>query len=281
MEKIGIVGAGTMGRGIAQFLAGAGSKVILQDIKTQYVEDALESIEMNLNRSVEKERITPDKKQKTLNNIEITTDLKDLRDRELVIEAATEEMEVKKKIFQDLDTICEDDTILATNTSALSITEIATTVANPERVLGIHFFNPVPVMKLVEIVRGLTTSEEIIQECQDFVAAAGKTVVEVQESPGFIVNRILIPMINEAVFLLQEGVASVEDIDTAMKNGANHPTGPLALADMIGIDVCLAIMETLQEELGDDKYRPCPLLRQKVRANQLGRKSGQGFYSYS
>ncbi len=281
MEKIGVVGAGTMGRGIAQFLAGTGSQVILHDIKTQYVEDALESIDKTLTRSVEKERITPDDKQKTLNNIEITTDLKDFRDRELVIEAASEKMEVKKKIFQDLDTICENDTILASNTSALSITEIATSIANPERVLGIHFFNPVPVMKLVEIVRGLTTSAEVVEKCREFVADSGKTVVEVQESPGFIVNRILIPMINEAVFLLQEGVASADDIDTAMKNGANHPIGPLALADMIGIDVCLAIMETLHQELGEDKYRPCPLLRQKVRACQLGRKTGQGFYSYS
>ena len=281
MEKIGIVGAGTMGRGIAQFLAGAGSEVILHDIKTRYVEDALEGIEKTLTRSVEKERITPDEKFKTLNNIEITTDLKDLRGRELVIEAATEKMEVKKKIFQDLDTICEDDTILATNTSALSITKIASTIANPARVLGIHFFNPVPVMKLVEIVRGLTTSDEIVDKSRDFVVDAGKTVVEVQESPGFVVNRILIPMINEAAFLLQEGVASADDIDTAMKNGANHPIGPLALADMIGIDVCLAIMETLNNELGEDKYRPCLLLRQKVRADQLGRKSGQGFYSYS
>ena len=281
MEKIGVIGSGTMGAGIAQHLAASGCEVVMHDVKSQYLEDGMERIASFLSRSVEKEKLTEGEKEDILEAITTSTDLKMMKDRDLIIEAATEDMDVKKKIFHDLDTICPEETIIATNTSALSITELATSIERPEKVLGIHFFNPVPLMELVECVRALTTDDEIYRKCCDFISSTGKEVVEVKESPGFIVNRILIPMINEAAFLLQNGVASAEDIDTAMKKGANHPIGPLALGDMIGLDVSLSIMETLPEEMGEDKYRPCQLLRRKVRAGHLGRKSGRGFYEYS
>lgn len=280
MKKVGVLGAGTMGSGIAQVIAQGGYQVILRDIKEEYVEKGLEGINKNLKRSVKKERITQEEMDETLANIETTTEVSDLDDVDLVIEAVNEDMELKKKIFKELDEVTKDDAILASNTSALSITEIATVTERPDKVVGVHFFNPVPVMKLVELIRSITTSDETFEKVEKMVEELGKSPVEVNEAPGFVVNRILVPMINEAAFLLNEGVASAEDIDKAMKLGANHPIGPLALGDMIGLDVCLAIMETLYEEFGDSKYRPCPLLKKKVRADQLGRKTGEGFYSY-
>ena len=280
MKKVGVLGAGTMGSGIAQVIAQGGYQVILRDIKEEYVEKGLKGINKNLKRSVKKERITQDEMDQTLANIDTTTEVSDLADVDLVIEAVNEDMELKKKIFKELDEVTKDDAILASNTSALSITEIATVTERPDKVVGVHFFNPVPVMKLVELIRSITTSDETFEKVESLVKELGKSPVEVNEAPGFVVNRILVPMINEAAFILNEGVASAEDIDTAMKLGANHPIGPLALGDMIGLDVCLAIMETLYEEFGDSKYRPCPLLKKKVRADQLGRKTGEGFYSY-
>ncbi len=280
MKKVGVVGAGTMGAGIAQHMAGAGCDVVLHDVKTQYLEKGVDRIEGSLEKAVEKDIISTEEKKETLDSIITSTDLKKMKDRDLIVEAVTEDMEIKKKVFQDIDTICPSDTVLATNTSALSITELATSVSRPEKVLGLHFFNPVPLMDLVECVYGLTTDDEIFRECCDFIAETGKEVVEVEESPGFIVNRILIPMINDAAFLLQQDVAEAADIDKAMEKGANHPIGPLALGDMIGLDVVLSIMETLHEELGEDKYRPSLLIRKKVRAGELGRKTGRGFYSY-
>jgi|SRR6056297_1138022 len=280
MKKVGVLGAGTMGSGIAQVIAQGGYQVILRDIKEEYVEKGLKGINKNLKRSVKKERITQDEMDQTLANIDTTTEVSDLADVDLVIEAVNEDMELKKKIFKELDEVTKDDAILASNTSALSITEIATVTERPDKVVGVHFFNPVPVMKLVELIKSITTSDEAFEKVESLVKELGKSPVEVNEAPGFVVNRILVPMINEAAFLLNEGVASAEDIDTAMKLGANHPIGPLALGDMIGLDVCLAIMETLYDEFGDSKYRPCPLLKKKVRANQLGRKTGEGFYSY-
>ncbi len=280
MSRIGVVGAGTMGSGIAQHLAAAGCDVVLHDIKIQFLEDAEERIEKSLNKLVEKDRLSSENKDKILDSIETTTDLKLMKDRELIIEAASEKKDIKKKIFQDLDTICPSETILATNTSALSITELASMTDRPEKMMGVHFFNPVPIMELVECVEGLTTEDSVFSRVCRFMSDTGKEVVEVRESPGFIVNRILIPMVNEAAFMLQNQVAEAADIDKAMRKGANHPMGPLALGDLIGLDVCLSIMETLHEEFGDDKYRPCPLIKRKVRAGQLGRKSGQGFYLY-
>ena len=280
MKKIGVLGAGTMGSGIAQVIAQAGYKVILRDIKEEFVESGMEKIVKNLTRSVKKDRLTEEKKDEILARIDSTTALEDLKDVDLVIEAAVEDLEIKKDIFKELDEVCKDEAILASNTSALSITDIATATARPDKVMGIHFFNPVPVMKLVELIRGIATSEATFDAASEFIENIGKEGIEVEESPGFVVNRILVPMINEAAFLLSEGVASAEDIDKAMKYGANHPIGPLALGDLIGLDVCLAIMNTLYEEFEDSKYRVCPLIKKKVRAGQLGRKTGEGFYNY-
>ncbi|CCU77862.1 3-hydroxybutyryl-CoA dehydrogenase [Halanaerobium saccharolyticum subsp. saccharolyticum DSM 6643] len=279
-KKIGILGAGTMGNGIANVIAKNDNQVIMVDIDRDNLEKGYQSIEKNFNRSVKKERMTESEKEAALARITTSTKMESLSDVDLVIEAAVENLEIKKEIFTNLDEIVKDDAVLATNTSALSITEIATVTDRKDKVIGIHFFNPVPMMKLVEIIRAAETSDECYNQVSEFVASINKEAVKVNEAPGFVVNRILIPMINEAVYILQEGVASAEDIDLAMKLGANHPIGPLALADLIGLDVCLAIMETLHEELGEDKYRPCPLLRKKVRAEQLGRKTGKGFYNY-
>ncbi len=280
MMTIGVIGAGTMGNGIAEAAAQVG-KVILVDIDQGRAEEGRRTIEKRLNRQVEKERIHAATKDEILGRITATGDLADLQDVDMVIEAALEDLEVKKELFASLGKICSADCILGTNTSALSITAIAAHVPKPERVVGIHFFNPVTIMKLVEMVRTPFTSQECLENVKAFIESLGKTAVLVEESPGFVVNRLLIPIINEAVFLLAEGVASAEDIDTAMHLGANHPMGPLALADLIGLDICLAIMETLHMELGDDKYRPAPLLRKMVRAGRLGRKTKNGFFAYN
>jgi 3-hydroxybutyryl-CoA dehydrogenase len=279
--KVGVLGAGTMGSGIVQAFAQSGFEVIMRDLKDEYIEKGLETIKKNLNRSVTKGRITEEKKEEILSNISAGTDINLLSDVDLVVEAAVENMKIKKIIFQELDNICKEDAILATNTSSLSITEIAAATNRPDKVVGMHFFNPVPVMKLVEVIKGIATSEETKEKVMELSNKLGKTPVIVEEAPGFVVNRILIPMINEAVGILAEGVASATDIDNAMKLGANHPIGPLALADLIGNDVNLAIMEVLYEETGDSKYRAHPLLRKMVRGNLLGRKTKKGFFDYS
>ena len=280
MQKIFVVGAGTMGSGIAQVFAENGFDVIIRDVDIKFVERGLGVIENNLKKSVEKGKITEEEKNKVLGRIKGTVDINEAKDADFVIEAAIENMEIKKQIFKELDNICKEGTILATNTSSLSITEIASSTARPEKVIGMHFFNPVPVMKLVEVIKGMKTSEETFNTVKELAQKLGKTPVEVNEAPGFVVNRILIPMINEAIGVLADGVASASDIDEAMKLGANHPIGPLALSDLIGNDVVLAIMEVLYQEFGDSKYRPHPLLRKMVRAGLLGRKTGKGFFEY-
>lgn len=277
---IGVIGAGTMGNGIAEVAAQAG-QVVLIDVDQSQAEDGLKAIEKRLNRQVEREFIDAARKTEILKRITISSDLTDLKNADIVVEAASENMNVKKGIFANLGEICSKDCILGTNTSALSITAIATATPGPERVIGIHFFNPASRMKLVELVRTPFTSQECLDKTRIFVKSLEKTAVLVEEAPGFVVNRLLIPMINEAVFLLSEGVASAKDIDTAMQLGANHPMGPLSLADLIGLDICLAIMETLHNELGEDKYRPAPLLRKMVRAGKLGRKTKEGFFDYN
>ncbi len=277
---VGVIGAGTMGSGIAE-IAAHKAQVIMTDINLKYAEAGLEAINRRLNRQVDRGYMDSAKRDEILARIKVSDDLHVLQEADLVLEAAVEDLEAKKEVFATLGQICSEECILGTNTSALSVTAIATGTVKPERVIGIHFFNPVPRMKLVELVRTPFTSQECLEKSKNFVESLEKTAVLVEESPGFVVNRILVPMINEAVFLLQEGVASAEDIDTAMQLGANHPMGPLALADLVGLDICLAIIETLQTELGEDKYRPAPLLRKMVRAGKLGRKTKAGFFDYS
>lgn len=281
MKKIGVLGTGTMGAGIIQVLAQNGYEVAVRARRQETIDKGIAGIAKNLDKLVAKEKITEADKDATLARISSSTELDIMKDVDLIIEAAVEDMEMKKALFAELDTICKPEAILATNTSALSITEIAAATKRPDKVVGMHFFNPVPAMKLVEIVKGLTTSEETRTVVVELATKLGKTPVDVAEAPGFVVNRILIPMINEAAGVLADGVANAEGIDDAMKLGANHPIGPLALGDLIGLDVCLAIMETLYREFGDTKYRPHPLLRKMVRGNKLGRKTSIGFFDYS
>ena len=280
MEKIFVLGAGTMGSGIVQAFAQKGYEVIVRDIKDELVQSGIVRINNGLSKLVSKGKMTEETKEDILSRISGTTDMNLAADCDLVVEAAIENMKIKKEIFAELDKICKPETILASNTSSLSITEVASATNRAEKVIGMHFFNPAPVMKLVEIIRGMATSQETFDAVKELSVAIGKEPVEVEEAPGFVVNRILIPMINEASFILQEGIASVEDIDTAMKYGANHPMGPLALGDLIGLDVCLAIMDVLYNETGDTKYRSSSILRKYVRAGWLGRKSGRGFFNY-
>lgn len=280
IKKIGIVGSGTMGRGIAQTLVLNGYQTYLNDQNPEILEEAKLSIGKRLDREVQRERLNENQKDEATKLLNLSANIEDLSQCDLIIEAVTENMKVKKEIMKALSDIVSEKTILATNTSSLSITEIAQAVKNPDRFIGIHFFNPVPVMKLVEVITGIMTSEETLIKSVDFVESINKTPVKVKEAPGFVVNRMLIPMINEAIGIYADGVASKEDIDIAMTLGANHPLGPLALADLVGLDVCLSIMEVLHLEFGEDKYRPHPLLKKMVRASMLGRKTGKGFYEY-
>jgi len=281
MKKVCVLGAGTMGAGIAQAFAVKGYEVLVRDIKDEFVQKGLNGINKNLSKLVEKGKMEEAKKEEILSKLSGTVDLNAAADCDLIVEAAVENMEIKKQIFAELDRICKPETILASNTSSLSITEVASATKRPDKVIGMHFFNPAPVMKLVEIIRGMATSQETFDAVKEMSLAIGKDPVEVAEAPGFVVNKILIPMINEAVGILAEGVASAVDIDKAMMLGANHPMGPLALGDLIGLDVCLAIMDVLYKETGDSKYRAHTLLRKYVRAGWLGRKSGQGFHNYA
>ena len=280
IKNVMVVGAGQMGSGIAQVCAQAGFKVYLYDANMEAIDNGMTRIEKLLSRSVEKERITNEEKENVRSNLIRATSLKDAATCDVVIEAVIENIDVKTKIFSELATITPNHTILATNTSSLSITEIAAATNRPEQVIGMHFMNPVPVMKLVEVIRGLQTSDETFTTIQAMAKKLNKTSVDVNDFPGFVANRILMPMINEAIYTVYEGVASPEDVDTVMKLGANHPMGPLTLADFIGLDTCLYIMEVLYEGFGDSKYRPCPLLRQYVQAGWLGKKTGRGFYTY-
>lgn len=281
IQNVMVIGAGQMGSGIAQVCAQAGFNVKLNDMKQEAFDRGIGTITKNLSRNVEKGRMTEDEKTEVLGRISPSLDLKDAHDADIIIEAAVENMEIKHSIFKTLDEVAPKHAILASNTSSLPITEIAAVTNRPEQVIGMHFMNPVPVMKLVEIIRGLATSDEVYQAVEEMTLKLSKTPVECNDFPGFVANRILMPMINEAIFTLQEGVATKEAIDDIMKLGMNHPMGPLQLADFIGLDTCLYIMEVLHDGFGDSKYRPSPLLRQYVKAGWLGKKTGRGFYEYS
>lgn len=280
IRTIGVVGAGTMGNGIAQVCAQAGYAVIMNDREDAFVQRGLGTIQKSLNKLAEKGKVSAEERDAIFGRVTPSTDLADLARCNLVIEAVFEKFEVKKDLLERLDALCPPETLFASNTSSISITKLAATTRRPDRVIGMHFFNPVPLMQLIEIIRALQTSQASFDTIRALSVKLGKTPVEVQDSAGFVTNRVLMPLLNEAMFALQEGIASAEDIDTAVKLGLNHPMGPLTLADYVGLDVCLDVLEILHRELGDPKFRPCPLLRKMVDAGYLGRKSGQGFYKY-
>lgn len=280
IETLGVIGAGTMGNGIAQVAARAGCRVILRDVKEELLERGMTAIRKSLQRDVDKDRLKEEEKHSIINRIHTVTDFDALAEADLVVEAVTEDLSVKREVFRTLDRLTRPDAILASNTSSISITKLGAATGRPDKVVGMHFMNPVPVIKLVEVIRGLQTSDETYERVRELTEKLGKIPLECNDSPGFVSNRVLMPMINEAIFALYEGVATRESIDGIMKLGMNHPMGPLALADFIGLDVCLAILNVLDEGFGDPKYRPCPLLARYVDAGWLGRKSGRGFYEY-
>ena len=279
-EVFGVIGAGTMGNGIAQVAARAGFDVVMRDVGQEFLARGMTSIDKSLQRDVDKERLSKDEKRAIMGRIKTTTDIGALSEAVIVVEAVNEDLRVKTEVFRSLDEVTKTDAILASNTSSISITKLGAITKRPDKVIGMHFMNPVPVMKLVEVIRGAATSDETYEKTRALAEKLGKTPLECQDSPGFISNRVLMPMINEAIFALYEGVATRESIDGIMKMGMNHPMGPLALADFIGLDVCLAIMNVLHDGFGDSKYRPCPLLKRYVDAGWLGKKSGKGFYEY-
>jgi 3-hydroxybutyryl-CoA dehydrogenase len=280
IRKVGVIGAGTMGNGITQVFAASGFNVTMQDISEDGIHLGMETITSSLDRMIKSEKISVDDKAATLARISITTDLHELEDADLVVEAASEDFGIKAQVFGELDKICKPQAILASNTSSISLTKIAAITRRPDKVIGMHFMNPVPLMKLIEVIRAMQTSDNTCAVIEELAVKLGKTALMANDSPGFVANRILVPMINEAIFTLHEGIATAEAIDEIMKLGMNHPIGPLALADLVGLDVLLSIVRVLQNEMGDPKFRPCPLLIQMVDAGYLGRKVGKGFYEY-